>query len=1520
LGSYPYTTPAGTVYVTGIWLSGANNVSVSGNVVNNIISYVQAARTGIELFSNIAGTLTLSDNTVKGVVSNSPGAYPALGFSVSAAGGVYTISGNDISSIENSSSAIGAPASGIRINTVSGPGTISRNRITAVMNRNAGPSPAQGIYLATAANGTAIRNNFISNIMNVGSGSFNFTGNANGILISSGGSHKIYFNSINLYGTSTATGTNSINCLSVSSNTFQGIDIRNNIFSNTVTGGAANNVHACLFFPFGISASMGLILNNNAYYTGNTAGLSGIAFAGSVFYSAPALYTVANFNPQLTTGATNWRNFSSGLGAGTNDYASFGSTGAAPFVSATDLHIPPATVTQIESGGAAVAVTGDIDGDLRNVSFPDMGADEFNGTVSDLTAPAISFSPLSNTCSIGDRLLQANIADISTVPVAGAGLPVLYWNINGTPQPPVTGVHVSGTLYQFLFGAAAVLGDVVSYYIVAQDNTGNVIAQPTTGASGYSVNPPAAAIAPTTLNSYTIQPALLAGTYNIGVSGAYDYPTITAAVNAYNNSCPGGAIVFRLMDNIYPAETYPIVISNPGASSVNTLTIIPNTGVAVTVSGNNNNALFMLSGADYITFDGLNTGGSSLSVTNTNALSTASVFWIASSGSDAATNNSILNCTISGSGTNTAFGCITTGSSVSLGTSASAANSNNTISGCTLYAAQHGIFINGFTGTNDQNWVISNNSIGSLNIPEKIGVRGITMQGVNNFTVSGNTVSGIAMNAAATAVGIYIFGNATNGNITKNSISDIRQSNIGGGSCGIYLASGINTSFVSVTNNFIYDIYSIGSAVIANNACGIVAGSGGGYSILYNSVNITAGSGASNSITSAIRISATVTFPGALDIRNNIFSNTTALGTRYSIYNGSVAGIFANINYNDYFSGTSNVLGYQEGNRANFPAWQSATGSDLKSLSIDPLFIAATNLHLQPVSPLNALGIAVPGLATDIDGDARLAIPDIGADEFDATDCTGTPTGGTITASSLALCYSGTASIAANGFSTGDGLSYQWEYSINGFVTPLNLAGQTVPSNAITGLLLVTTSYRLKVTCANSGATGYSNVITIAVNSPVVTSANGATRCGRGTVNLTAASVTPGATFNWFTTPTGGTSIGTGSPFTSPIISATTNFYVAATIGTTTGSVGPLTPASQGGTIGTQNVNWEVFFDVLESSTLLSVDIFPNTSGQLSSLLIRNSSGVLLATIPYATTVSGGLTAQTIPINLALPPGTGYYLSGAMPVGGLQRNTDGGAYPYSSSAIKITGNGFLNSYYMCYYNFQYSVACASARTMVTATVTPAPTITTPVATPSVICVGGTSLLSVSSANAGYTYLWTPGSLSGTLVGVNPVTNTTYTVTATDNSGGPNNGCSTIGTVNVAVRPLPTAVTVTPSTATVCIGGTATLLSATGGLLTNISAISENFNGASNGWLTFNNSVGNTPVDAAWTQRPNGYFYNSSFNSNDASQFYLSNSNAQGSGGTTNTLLQSPVFNLSGYTSVNLSFCIFSGIVQGNLPL
>ena len=87
-------------------------------------------------------------------------------------------------------------------------------------------------------------------------------------------------------------------------------------------------------------------------------------------------------------------------------------------------------------------------------------------------------------------------------------------------------------------------------------------------------------------------------------------------------------------------------------------------------------------------------------------------------------------------------------------------------------------------------------------------------------------------------------------------------------------------------------------------------------------------------------------------------------------------------------------------------------------------------------------------------------------------------------------------------------------------------------------------------------------------------------------------------------------------------------------------------------------------------------------------------------------------------------------------------------------------------------------------------------------------------------------------------------------------------------------------------------------------------LSENFNGASNAWIKINNSVGADFANAAWTLRPDGYSYagtNTTFHSNDNSQFYLSNSDEQGAGISTETILESPSFALTGYTDVNLSY-------------
>lgn len=62
---------------------------------------------------------------------------------------------------------------------------------------------------------------------------------------------------------------------------------------------------------------------------------------------------------------------------------------------------------------------------------------------------------------------------------------------------------------------------------------------------------------------------------------------------------------------------------------------------------------------------------------------------------------------------------------------------------------------------------------------------------------------------------------------------------------------------------------------------------------------------------------------------------------------------------------------------------------------------------------------------------------------------------------------------------------------------------------------------------------------------PVITSTKNNSRCGSGTVNLEATA--SAGTINWYSTESGGKSLGTGTTFTTPNISTTTIYYVDAT-------------------------------------------------------------------------------------------------------------------------------------------------------------------------------------------------------------------------------------------------------------------------------------------------------------------------------------------------------------------------------------
>lgn len=1141
------------------------------------------------------------------------------------------------------------------------------------------------------------------------------------------------------------------------------------------------------------------------------------------------------------------------------------------------------------------------------------------GDDKDLLPPVISFTPLPDVCATGDRTLVATITDADGVPTSGAGLPVLYFRINVGPWTPVTAVSLGSNQYSFTFGASAIVGNIVSYYIVAQDNasTPNVGAQPSAGAGGFTSDPPAASTAPTSPNFYVIQPTL-SGTYTVGATGTF--LTITDAVNAYNNSCLGGPVIFALTDaaGYGPSETFPITIYNPAASATNTLTIKPN--VNTTITGSSPEALFKLYGSDYVTIEGSTTiGGTTrnLTITNTNTSAFSSAIWLGSqSASNGATNNIIRNCRLGGNSGilpgATTYACIISGNGNNIGFPAEAANSNNTFRNNVFEKTYVGIHLIGGTG-NDQNNIIERNVVGSTVATNYLGYRGIWAHNQSGLNVSTNTVNyvvstlGTGSDTDPTA-GIIVTGATNTANIQANTINNIRNTNVAGWQAfGIALQSSSTSATINVYNNMIYAVTGNGRAADAyQNGHGIGVLSGGNYNIWHNSVHLIVNQSQSG-ITSALYIGSGVTGIGVLNVRNNIFSNRQTTGTRYSVYSMAPNTVFSQIDYNCYY--TSQRVGFIVTNHNTLAAWQIASGGDLNSNATNPIFVSNVNLRLQLISPLNDLGTPLPLVTTDIDGlDVRSATtPDFGCDEIFPPACSGN-TPGTITASRITLCFGGSVLLSSTGFSFGLGMSYQWESSTDN-VTFNPIPGETNPTSGTPPAISVTTYYRLRVACSFAGGTpAYSNVVTVTVQTPVLTSNTPGTRCGPGTVNLGATS-SPGTVINWFENPTGGESLGTGTSFTTPVISANTTYYAEASFAGSNGWAGPISPTAQGGVKSLQFTSWEVYFNVLQSTTLISIDVFPQAALETSTLTINRPDGTVIATIPYVTTVSGGETAQTIPINVPLDPGVGYYLyttnsENGLPPSGLMRNITGAVYPYTSSDIEITGNGFNNTFFMCYYRWRFSNSCAAVRVPVTASITSAASISVN-ATPTTLCIGSSTTLTASSSNTSFTYTWTPGSVNGSSITVSPTSSTKYVVNASDGS------CTSKDSIIINVVSAPSDVLTSPASITKCSDDAPTLLSSSGGI-TQVNILSEDFNaGLPSTW-----TIGSTPAAAYnWTNRPNNYAPSGYgvIRSNDSSPFMLTWS--AGNSATKTATMMTPAFSTSGITNASVTF--FHHYARGN---
>ncbi len=372
------TSGANAIRLVGLYMQGVNGATVTNNTIGNFGATDGENDIGIWLATG-ATNATVSGNTVTGLGYTGTSAFAPIGIDVTSgvSAANVTVSRNTVTNIStNGTTAVRGIASPV---TGTADVVIERNNVSGVSNTNTSTYGAYGIDVA-AGNNHVVRNNFVSDVKfnMTGGAAFSTTFGVFGIRVGSGTGHVIAGNSVNLFGALPGTTATSLlsAALCVVGTSSTGMDIRDNLLANTLSGGSSSIAHVSACLPSGGASSMGLTWNNNAYYCGSTVAAQGIAQVGTT--AGTGFYLPTDFNRSATTPSTNLRAYTSTLSAaGTNDDASLASTAAAPYASTTDLHVPTNALTPVSNAGAAVAgLTNDFDGDVR-AATPDIGADEF---------------------------------------------------------------------------------------------------------------------------------------------------------------------------------------------------------------------------------------------------------------------------------------------------------------------------------------------------------------------------------------------------------------------------------------------------------------------------------------------------------------------------------------------------------------------------------------------------------------------------------------------------------------------------------------------------------------------------------------------------------------------------------------------------------------------------------------------------------------------------------------------------------------------------------------------------------------------------------------------------------------------------------------------------------------------------------------------------------------------------------------------------------------------------------------
>lgn len=146
-------------------------------------------------------------------------------------------------------------------------------------------------------------------------------------------------------------------------------------------------------------------------------------------------------------------------------------------------------------------------------------------------------------------------------------------------------------------------------------------------------------------------------------------------------------------------------------------------------------------------------------------------------------------------------------------------------------------------------------------------------------------------------------------------------------------------------------------------------------------------------------------------------------------------------------------------------------------------------------------------------------------------------------ASPAAICPGTASSIKIT--ASQPGVSYQLQNAGTGtnIGAAQNGTGDTL--SFATGNLSANTNFQLVATAASGCSVTIGPVAVNIISTSAAPVTTGASRCEPGSVTLGASGAPAGADYTWYTVATGGTSIHTGSTYTTPTLSTTTTYYVA---------------------------------------------------------------------------------------------------------------------------------------------------------------------------------------------------------------------------------------------------------------------------------------------------------------------------------------------------------------------------------------